>query len=414
MPNVYRVLDDCEQMRLGVENKIYCNSDYDGIAYVINNGSPIFGDNLDEIISHIQYGNTTTSKWISCSTNLKLDLEKYTVSKLHFQKDYRPNVAIIRDHCESSLILKGNKLDFFECIKYLSNDDLKNEQFKQAMNFIRNKKNNEIEKMVLNSSDNRLLYNLFELGFIRTKDGYKPSLDSRAFNYARASEEVLVFSKIEKYPNYSDNYDLSKDNIPYILSPLTYDILYALIVNGSIPNNPSDEIIANIIYGIKNIEKGILTNDEIGFYRNYYGCNYTLEKIINLYNDPRLDTLSLYIELKKIKRSILSKRIRIINQILGTNYDYENIHLIDDNSLVLRSKGNYQKINAELIDGTCIEVPPIDDTNSIYEAENVTNIISSIISCNDNEEFYTIYNGRLCRIPSYNLDKVKKYIRKIG
>lgn len=40
--------------------------------------------------------------------------------------------------------------------------------------------------MVLYLCDDRLLYILFELRFIKTKEGRKPSLELRAFNYARA------------------------------------------------------------------------------------------------------------------------------------------------------------------------------------------------------------------------------------
>lgn len=137
---IYRVLDLVEKKRLDVENKIYSNSDYDEIAYVINNGSPIFGDNLDEIISHVQNGNTTTSRWISCSKDLTVDLEKYTVSNLYFKKNQRTDVAVINNHDESSLKIKGIELDIFKEIRSLRNYDLENKQVRQLINFIRNKK----------------------------------------------------------------------------------------------------------------------------------------------------------------------------------------------------------------------------------------------------------------------------------
>ena len=114
MTNIYRILNPYEKMRFDFFGKIYSNDQFDGIAKVNCYGEEtLLSYNLDEIISHIQYGNTTTSRWISCSTDLITDLEKYSVSKIYFKKYHRPDISLIRNHDNSSVIIKDFDKDIF-------------------------------------------------------------------------------------------------------------------------------------------------------------------------------------------------------------------------------------------------------------------------------------------------------------
>ena len=418
MTNIYRILNPYEKMRFDFFGKIYSNDQFDGIAKVYCYGEEtLLSYNLDEIISHIQYGNTTTSRWISCSTDLITDLEKYSVSKIYFKKYHRPDISLIRNHDKSSFIIKDFDKDIFEIIRKIPIEDLKSIEVKQAIDKIRNMKIQNIKKLVIDLSDRELLYKLFELGFIRTKTGSKPSLYSRAFNYARDSKEVLVLSEIDRNSKTNnEQYNLRRQNvnIPCTLSPIAYDVLYALIKNKSISNNPSDLTIAKIITYVKKFSIVMLAEKEISFYISHYICNHPLDTIIEFYNDSRLDVLSLHQELLKLKRTTLSKVIKFINEMTKEEYNYNDINLIDDNSLVLRSEGHYQNINAELLDGRSIEVPTIDEANSLFCDVDIQNNISSIVSCGDCNNFYTMYKGVLYKIPSYALEKSKKYIKKVG
>lgn len=112
-----------------------------------------------------------------------------------------------------------------------------------------------------------------------------------------------------------------------------------------------------------------------------------------------------------MKRTVLSKKIIAINEFLGKNYNYKNIKLLDDNSLVLRSKGNFQKMSAELMDGTCIEVEPIDDTENNYKYDIDKNKISSIISFENSNDLYTINNGIVYR--TIVSDEIKNMLKEL-
>lgn len=418
MSYIYRVLGPNEEMHYEVDKKLYSNSEYDGIFHVYDIERLSLSDNLDELLSHIQCGNNTTSKWISCSKNLITDLEKYTVSKISWPKIHRSDVAIIRNHDTSTLKIKGNDFDFFEAFKKIPKEQLQSEEIKNAIRHLRSLKNNDIEKLVIDLQDERLLYYLFELGFIKTKSGKKPSLGSRALNYANASDEILVFNQIDnKYSknNYIYNMWNNKVNIPFILSPIVYDVIYALITNGSIPKNSKDGAIIDVLSYMKIFSPSILTIEQRGVYNNHYLYNFTLEYIIESYDDLRLDTLSLYNELIKIKKSIIRTIIININKATGKNYNYENINLIDETSYILRSTGNYQNIYAQLLDGTKIWVPALDDEKNIFYDNNISNNISSIVSCQDNPKYYyTIRNGQIYKFPRYSIEKTLERVRKIG
>lgn len=403
MVNIYRVLENSEYVLCSVINKIHSNSEFYNNCFIQNFDDLRLSDNLDNIISHVQHGNTTCSRWISCSKSLVTDLEKYAVSNLTYKKTERPKVAVIRNHDKSSLYLKDLDVNIFDVLRKSSAMG----DVKEAVKILRNMPISKLDKVVIDLNDTDLLVKLFNIGFIRTKGGKIPNLDSRAFNYARNAKEVVVLSKIEN--KYGQN---RKVDIPCILDPIIYDVLYALFKNNSISDDMHPKMIEVFIKMIRNFPIQTLSKQELGLYRSHYRCNQSLEAIIQQYNDSRLDVLSLHQELLKIKRSIIYKIVDWMNKEYSKNYN-KTIYLIDDNSLILRSSGTYQNVYAKLVDGTIIDVPPLDDTNSIINNSDITNKISLISSCGDDDKFYTMYDGTMYQIPGYSLNDVKKHIKYI-
>lgn len=411
MENIYRVLDTYEEMHYLANNKIYSNSDFEGLFYVFGYDKYGLDENLDNIISHIQHGNMTCSKWISCSKSLIIDLEKYSDSKLFYKKYKRPNIALVKNYSENSLII--DDIDIFAELKKCNFHP----DFVKYINYIRNLPISKVKKLVVDLNDTNFLYNLCKLDFIKTKSGKIPNLDSRAFNYARASEEVLVLSKIESEYSQSNgikNLNLNKEGIPCLLKPLVYDVLYTLIKNKSISENFSDRTLYSLIKVINEFPINTLDKLELSFYQSHYSCNYTLYYLIDIYNTQKLDVLALYMELLKLKRAVLSKIIDWINLNLSENYN-KDIYLIDDQSYVIRSNGNYQKVDVQLIDNNFMKVAPIENQSigGLYLSELGISNINSIYQYGQNEDYYTLINGKIYRIYLDKLEQNKKYIKNI-
>lgn len=411
MGDIYRVLDIYEEMHFCTGNKIYNNGAFDGFCCVDSYDNFIISENLDNIISHVQHGNTTTSKWISCSKDLITDLEKYSISSISYKKNERPCIAVIRNYDQSVLNIEGCKHNIFDEIKVHQLD----ETLIKKIEYIRSLPISKINKMVVDLNDTELLYNLFSTGFIRTKEGNIPSLDSRAFRYARDAKEILVFSEIKneyRRQNVS-NLIYKREGVPYLLKPIVYDVLYTLMKTGSISQTPENVELYKIINSIQKFSRDNLTKLEQNFYSMHYNSRQTIDYIISTYNDSRLDVLSLYNEFLKIKRGIIYKIINWLNIDLGKNYN-KDIILLEDPICLIRSDGNYQKINVVLYDCT-LEVPPLENkpNTGVALSEIGNNYISSIYQYGNEDNYYTIRNGNICRVYMDEFKKSKQHIKKI-
>ncbi len=215
---IYRVLNNFDEG----SNEILCKEQMNYVPLTALLGFDYcVGDALDNVTSHIISGNNKTSVWISCSKSFNV-LEHFAT----MQEDRRPMFAIIKNHNQST-INSQKFLNYYNEYRETQNSE-------KFIAQVRNMKLKEIEKLVFDFSDryDRLYNWLIKQHVIRMKNkeqSIKLVESDREIYYAQKQKEVLVLSKIPAS-------DCMK------LYPLQYDVLYALIENGSVKNIHDDII----------------------------------------------------------------------------------------------------------------------------------------------------------------------------
>jgi len=327
---IYRVLNRQEEMN----DNIICSRYLNSSIYEINPKYRLrFGqDALDYITAHIISGNKISTTWISCSKDFNI-LRSYATS----QNDIRPHVAIIKNHYETEIkSFAFNELS--QMFKYGLIDE------EQLIRHIRNLRLSEIEKFVIDlSNGSDYFYNLF-IGseMVNKRDGnlkLEPCL--RESRYANKDSEVLVLGQISKC-----DYQ--------ILQPLQYDLLYALLNNGTIEE---------INKGILNIIKELKIN--------YLCCAYNIEaneefngilkEIFSLLNEKEKNIFyKIYIERKtisfltdndyilkneviNIQRDILKKIVFLLNETRLFGLNTENIRTLEEDKVLKKKFNNLTK-----------------------------------------------------------------------
>ena len=290
------------------------------------------GNIFDDINRHLTHGSAFYSSWISCSKSFITDVEKYSLSTKKYEFDYRPYIAVIRHHDHSNMIMDYS-VGELERIIHDAN-------IVTPVDLFRELKANRIQKLVLNVSNREEMLSLFHCGLLRNYDGRKSFGGAMALNYAKASDEILVFRDIPIMPkDKMHGRPIDKTNIPVILSPLAYDILYSLIKRGSIKEDNQYYILCFINSFVKNIDNfyDLLTDNEKDFYRLHYYMRYQMRTILKLFDSNKIDYQSLFYVLNILKATILKKVINRYNEKYSKNYCtepyllYRSTELIDNN-----------------------------------------------------------------------------------
>ena len=297
---------------------------------------------LDNVNSHITNGSKINTPWISCSKDFITTIKKYTLSTSDYEMLLRPYVAVIRHHNQTDIEIKEEEIEKLKLIAKASD----------KIDFIRNLHVNKIRKLVLDISDEYQFKELFEIGLLRNQNGTLSKGGSLALSYAKASDEILVFNQIPKAPKKSfTNLDLlDQSNIPFILSPLAYDVIYSLIMNNDMTENSSYKEFLKVYLFVneQNNFSHLLTETEKDFYELYYSRRLQIRTILQSVNNPRIDYMSLYVELLKLKMSILKKIIMKYNENKRTNYSTVPQICFEEKELIENSE-DCCDMNLELI-----------------------------------------------------------------
>lgn len=299
---------------------------------------------LDCVNRHLKNGSKFYSPWISCSKSFITDVEKYTLSTKDYETSYRPYIAVIRNHRGFELKHNYSEDELIQIMNNLTD--------KTLANLFRNLQVNRINKLVLNVSDTETMLNFFNCGALRNYDGSRSVGGAMALNFAKASEEVLVFRSIPTIPdNIKRGFSLADQfNIPVILSPLAYDVLYSLIKSGSITEdeNYKTMFLINLFVNNRDNFMNLLTDNEKDFYIIHYSSRNQIRTILKSINSKVIDYESLFFELIKLKMSILRKVIIRYNEINNTNYCTEP-YIFSDRDEMIENNINCDDVNLGLL-----------------------------------------------------------------
>ena len=93
-----------------------------------------------------------------------------------------------------------------------------------------------------------------------------------------------------------------------------------------------------------------------------------------------------------------------------------HFYLLEDKSYLIRSEGNYEKINVQLLDGNIIQVTPIENKpNYSVDMSKIISRVNSIYQYeNENKnKYYTLIDGKLCYVCFDNFEQNKQHIKKL-
>jgi len=293
MSYVFRALNEEDINNVNIDNGMLKPKD-------TLRGIKTLKDVFRKVNTHLLYGSSKQTCWISITKDFKIAAEKYSLAKKGLA-DKRAPIAVIKNHSKSSMVDdKGNDAFENKTIEQLTNP--------AYMQFFHDFELNYISKIVLDFSNKEFSKKLARAGYVLNSENKRCISNTMAYNYAANSKEMLVYKNIPR------------EDIVKVLSPLEVDIIYGSgYWNGKINNEWKKSLESNTFRGIM-LEKLISKGDQIQ-YRDFvskenldsYDAVYGDENGKKIFNTNNVEIGKVVSEYKEARGRVL---LDIVNELV--------------------------------------------------------------------------------------------------